>query len=183
VSLDRKEFDGRPRPRSVRPCVEKASSARLTPPSRSLVGWGPNAAHPQIPPHILDDSIGISNRSWGGSLFLEIAPASAISRRLRALIETWQAIRCNALGSPGGDSPPARKGCLLRPGGARGGVPSARRRFIYLNKGAFNGLYRVNRRSVQCAMGAPKSGFICDRDNLLKVATLKWEIHVDLWRF
>lgn len=112
----------------------------------------------------------------GGSLFLTLAPEKALlNDACVPLIETWKAV--------GQDSEGVYLEAVRRPfdkasyytaRSERGGDYLERAgRFIYLNKGAFNGLYRVNLKGeFNVPWGAPKSGFICDRENLYRVGKL-----------
>lgn len=112
----------------------------------------------------------------GGSVFLHLAPKKAIlSDACEPLIATWIAVQRNPEGVFKAatahsmnevtyyrvrDAEPA--GYLQRAG-----------RFIYLNKGAFNGLYRENLRGkFNVPWGRPKSSFVADKANLKSVAKL-----------
>jgi DNA adenine methylase len=107
----------------------------------------------------------------GGSLFLELMPSNALlNDACQPLVDTWLAVQRNARGV----HREATRRSLNREEyyAARaergGGYLQRAGRFIYLNKGAFNGLYRVNLRGeFNVPWGAPKSDFVCDRDNLL----------------
>lgn len=142
---------------------------------------------PQILPHIPKNfNTYIEPFLGGGSLFLQLAPESAIlNDACVPLIDTWRAVQRNALGvHKEAVRRPLEKRAYYSARAERGGGYLQRAgRFIYLNKGAFNGLYRVNLNGeFNVPWGAPKSGFICDRDNLVQVGSLLSREDVTLTR-
>lgn len=110
----------------------------------------------------------------GGSVFLALNPGTAVlSDACKPLIDTWIAVGKNPDG-------------VFRAATARNlseaeyyevrssrpfGYLQRAGRFLYLNKGAFNGLYRENLRGdFNVPWGRPKSPFIVDRKNLRDVS-------------
>ncbi|MDW4571410.1 Dam family site-specific DNA-(adenine-N6)-methyltransferase [Microbacterium sp. M3] len=110
----------------------------------------------------------------GGSLFLHLRPSSAyLNDACLPLVDTWRAVKRNPMGvHREATRRPLDKVSYYEARAERGGGYLQRSgRFIYLNKGAFNGLYRVNLRGeFNVPWGAPKSGFICDLENLEEVS-------------
>jgi DNA adenine methylase len=109
-----------------------------------------------------------------GTLLLDLTPDKAVvSDACEPLINAWEAIKAD----PEGVHFEATKYALNKETyyivrSMRGGSQVERAgRFIYLNKGAFNGLYRVNGRGeFNVPWGAPKSPFICNLNNLVAVS-------------
>lgn len=148
-------------------------------PAKPFVSWAGSKRRllPQILPHIpLSYGRYIEPFLGGGSLFLELAPRRAILNDACApLIETWRAIQRNADGvhREATRRELNKEQYYLARSERGGGYLQRAGRFIYLNKGAFNGLYRVNLQGqFNVPWGAPKSDFVCDRENLRGVQKL-----------
>lgn len=112
----------------------------------------------------------------GGSLFLHLQPKTAVlSDACLPLIDTWRAVAKNPdRVHHEATKRPLEKDAYYDARRERGGGYLQRAgRFIYLNKGAFNGLYRVNLRGdFNVPWGAPKSSYVCDIDHLRRVSSL-----------
>lgn len=110
----------------------------------------------------------------GGSLFLYLQPQEAILNDVCSpLMETWKAVKAD----PDGVFREATRRNLdsesyyVARSERSGSQIEQAGRFIYLNKGAFNGLYRVNLKGeFNVPWGAPKSSFICNQANLQAVS-------------
>lgn len=129
----------------------------------------------QITPHLPTDyEVYVEPFLGGGSLFLQLAPSSAILNDACApLVDTWNAIARNPSGvHKEAVRRPLEKDAYYRARAERGGgYLQQAGRFIYLNKGAFNGLYRVNLKGeFNVPWGAPKSDFVADKSNLVSVS-------------
>lgn len=131
----------------------------------------------QIRPHLPRDyNTYIEPFLGGGSLFLDLQPSRALLNDACApLVDTWNAIRT----SPSKVYDQATKLPLdsenyYRERSLRGGTRFERAgRFIYLNRGAFNGLYRVNLRGeFNVPWGAPKTPNIITLSQLKSVAAV-----------
>ncbi|MBX3104004.1 MAG: Dam family site-specific DNA-(adenine-N6)-methyltransferase [Cryobacterium sp.] len=120
----------------------------------------------------------------GGSLFLELAPTKALlNDACEPLIDTWKAIQRNASGvyREAIRRPLNKEAYYLARAEQGGGYLQRAGRFIYLNKGAFNGLYRVNLSGkFNVPWGAPKSDFISDLQNLRRIGELLSEGEITL---
>lgn len=110
----------------------------------------------------------------GGSVFLALDPGKAVlSDACKPLIDTWTAVGRNPDGvSKSATSTELSERAYYEVRAARPtGYLQQAGRFIYLNKGAFNGLYRENLRGeFNVPWGRPKSPFIVDRENLRAVS-------------
>jgi len=112
----------------------------------------------------------------GGSVFLALAPERALlNDACVPLADTWRSIQAN----PAGVYREATRRSLdsetyYSTRAERGGGHLQRAgRFLYLNKGAFNGLYRVNLKGeFNVPWGAPKTDFVASLDNLNGVSAL-----------
>lgn len=167
---------------------QKQSSDLLTWPAiKPFISWAGSKRRliSQILPHMpMHFNRYIEPFLGGGSLFLKVGPQNAIlNDACVPLIETWKAIQTD----PAGVYREATRRSLNKTNyyearSERGGSNLEQAgRFLYLNKGAFNGLYRVNLRGeFNVPWGAPKSPFICDFDNLLKVSASLSSEKVDL---
>ncbi|WKK70429.1 DNA adenine methylase [Rathayibacter oskolensis] len=106
----------------------------------------------------------------GGSLFLHLRPKEAfLNDACLPLVDTWRAVAKNPSGvyREAVKRPLEKDAYYLARAERGGGYLQRAGRFIYLNKGAFNGLYRVNLKGeFNVPWGASKNGFICDRSNL-----------------
>lgn len=109
-----------------------------------------------------------------GSLFLALAPKRALlNDACIPLIETWEAIREDPVGVyiEALRRPLEKRDYYIARSEREGDKVQRAGRFIYLNKGAFNGLYRVNLSGqFNVPWGAPKSSFVCDIANLMRVS-------------
>lgn len=128
----------------------------------------------QIMPHVPEEfDRYIEPFLGGGSLFLDLTPPKAVlNDACEPLVETWRAIQRNAVGvhREATRRDLTKDEYYVARAERGGGYLQKAGRFIYLNKGAFNGLYRVNLRGeFNVPWGAPKSGFVCDLDNLIAV--------------
>lgn len=111
-----------------------------------------------------------------GALFLRLAPKIAIlNDACEPLIETWRAVRDD----PDGVWEAATRRPLNSEqyylARAERPLTAVERagRFIYLNRGAFNGLYRVNKSGAfNVPWGAPKTANIIEKTHLQAVAQL-----------
>lgn len=148
--------------RDVRPFLRWAGSKRRLLPQ--LVPYLPHTFNKYIEPFL-----------GGGSLATLLKPSVGIlSDRSAELIETWQAVA---------DSPrevaqqlamwPLEKETYYQVRGCtESGAISRAARFIYLNRGAFNGLYRVNRQGrFNVPWGAPKSSTVVAEGLLENIST------------
>ncbi|MBN9190223.1 Dam family site-specific DNA-(adenine-N6)-methyltransferase [Microbacterium sp.] len=120
----------------------------------------------------------------GGSLFLHLQPVQAVlNDACIPLVEVWRAVRDDPDGVYAeATRRPLAKEAYYAARAERGGSASERGgRFIYLNKGAFNGLYRVNLKGeFNVPWGAPKSSFIADLDNLRAISEIASTERVEL---
>lgn len=112
----------------------------------------------------------------GGSVALLVEPGRAtLTDACEPLIETWQAVVADPLGLfELVDAMELTKENYydLRSQTFESPIERAAQ-FLFLNRGAFNGLYRVNRSGVfNVPWGAPRSGFIALKENLLAVSAL-----------
>lgn len=148
---------------TARPFVKWAGSKRLL--IRHLEPYFPAKMDTYLEPFL-----------GGGSVFLHLAPDKAIlSDACAPLIDTWRAVGRN----PDGVFAAARSHSMdeetyyrVRDTDPVGYLQRAGR-FIYLNKAAFNGLYRENREGrFNVPWGRPKSDFVVDRENLKAVSAL-----------
>lgn len=146
-------------------------------PAKSFVSWAGSKRRllTQIAPYLPEDyDLYIEPFLGGGSVFLETAPKSAIlNDACGPLVDTWNAIKRNPEGvHREATRRPLQKEDYYSARSERGGGYLQRAgRFIYLNKGAFNGLYRVNLRGeFNVPWGAPKSEFVSDLNNLRAVS-------------
>lgn len=146
---------------------------------RPFVSWAGSKRRllPQILPHVprqfnryIEPFVG------AGSLFLELAPHVALlNDACIPLVQTWRTIGQNPVGVyKEAIRRPLEKTAYYAARAERGGSDFEQAgRFIYLNKGAFNGLYRVNLNGeFNVPWGAPRSGYICDQENLLGIGRL-----------
>jgi DNA adenine methylase len=119
-----------------------------------------------------------------GALFLLLQPKRArLSDTCRELISTWQAVALDAAAvADAAQSRPLSKHYYYEVRANRSTDPiSAAGEFLYLNRGCFNGLYRVNSRGeFNVPWGAPKTGFIIDGDNLRAVKQLLDSVDADI---
>lgn len=110
----------------------------------------------------------------GGSLLLLICPKVAVVSDLADdLIATWRAVRDDPEGVyAAATANPLTRDEFYRVRGDRSSDPVRRAgEFIYLNRGCFNGLYRVNARGeFNVPWGAPKSGRVVSREELQAVS-------------
>jgi DNA adenine methylase len=112
-----------------------------------------------------------------GSLFFLLQPSAAtISDSCPELMRSYEAVRANArdvLDHLGGLDP-LDKDQYYRVRKSRSKLQARQiAEFLYLNKAAWNGLYRVNSRGeFNVPYGAPETSFIADESNLLSCATL-----------
>lgn len=148
-------------------------------PAKPFISWAGSKRRllPQIMPHIPESyDRYIEPFLGGGSLFLELAPQRAVLNDACApLVETWRAIQRNADGvhKEATRRELNKEQYYVARAERGGGYLQKAGRFIYLNKGAFNGLYRVNLRGeFNVPWGAPKSDFVCDLANLRNVQKL-----------
>ncbi|WP_162231785.1 DNA adenine methylase [Leucobacter celer] len=148
-------------------------------PAKPFLSWAGSKRRllPQILPHIPEEfGRYIEPFLGGGSLFLELAPLDALlNDACEPLIDTWRAVQRNATGvhREAVRRPLSKDDYYVARAERGGGYLQRAGRFVYLNKGAFNGLYRVNLRGeFNVPWGAPKSDFICDRANLVAVQEL-----------
>lgn len=106
-----------------------------------------------------------------GALFFLLQPARAVlNDRCRELVDTYTAIRQDA--GTVADSAlaiPFNKDAYYAVRGKRSSTPLVRAgEFLYLNRGCFNGLYRVNSNGdFNVPWGAPKTSFVVDKSNLI----------------
>ena len=146
-------------------------------PSRPFVRWAGSKRRllSQILPHLpVDYGTYIEPFLGGGSLYLALKPGRAIlNDACEPLIETWKAIARDPEGvHEAAHRFPLEKGEYYRVRQMSGGTANERAgRFIYLNRGAFNGLYRVNLRGgFNVPWGAPKTSNIIDLSHLVAVS-------------
>ncbi|WP_448235560.1 DNA adenine methylase [Microbacterium paulum] len=153
------------------------SGATIPRPAQPFISWAGSKRKllDQITPHLptsydryFEPFLG------GGSLFLHLRPSTAfLNDACLPLVETWRAVKRNPSGvHREATRRPLEKADYYIARAERGGGYLQRAgRFVYLNKGAFNGLYRVNLRGeFNVPWGAPKSGFVCDLANLKEVS-------------
>lgn len=146
---------------------------------KPFVSWAGSKRRllPQILPYVPEEfGTYIEPFLGGGSLFLAVRPETAVlNDACVPLADTWRAIQKNAAGvHKEATRRPLEKESYYAARSERGGGYLQRAgRFIYLNKGAFNGLYRVNLSGqFNVPWGAPKSDFICDLSNITAVGDL-----------
>ena len=111
-----------------------------------------------------------------GALFLLLQPNQAFLNDYCAdLVDMWRAVKYSArLVADVAESFPLDKDTYYKVRKNRSsGLTSRAGEMLYLNRGCFNGLYRVNSSgNFNVPWGAPRSSYIVDRANLLEVQKL-----------
>lgn len=159
--------------------LDEVANTVLSGPLKPFLRWAGSKRRllPQMLPHVPDTFDRYVEPFLGsGSLFLHLAPEVALlNDACSPLIDTWHALRQDpaAVYYEATRRPLVKDEYYAARSERGGGLIEEAGRFIYLNKGAFNGLYRVNMRGeFNVPWGAPKTQFVSDLTNLREISEL-----------